>query len=542
MLNMDSSSHAVSPFFHPGASADNENLGLLHLKRDQLVPVILQDVAQNTDGYAEGVVTNTRFGSFPHSTLLGVPWGSQVLASKVDTGSRGRKAKKRKREDGEGNAAQDDEDQGAKAAIAAGTGFAHLMFPTPESWTISLPHRTQVVYTPDSSYILQRLRVIPGQTIIEAGAGSGSFTHAAARAVFSGYSPNLQDDEAQSGKQSSRGRVCSFEYHEPRVADLRKELQGHGLSDIVNVTHRDVYERGFSLDGSGTDTPNANAVFLDLPAPWLALRHLTRRRITSQTYKRVTNPLAAEADSMARAAQSGGATSTEAASVSSSDAMVADGTEDNFVSPLDPGTPTRLCTFSPCIEQVQSTVAALRQLGWTEIEMVEVQQRRIDVRRERTGLQEEGLRGVQASAANVEEAVERLMEVEGRLKDWHQKSKVESARQDKAKAEQQNSHAGTSMRQERLDRIKTEARSRKLYKEGQLVHRTEPDIKSHTSYLVFAVLPREWTGEDEAECVQRWGDGPVLKDESPNGTGAKAGRGGKKKAARPVQHEIAQTS
>ena len=43
-----------------------------------------------------------------------------------------------------------------------------------------------------------------------------------------------------------------------------------------------------------------------------------------------------------------------------------------------------------------------------------------------------------------------------------------------------------------------------MFKEGRLVHRTEPELKTHTSYLVFAVLPREWTGEDEERARGRW--------------------------------------
>ena len=66
---------------------------------------------------------------------------------------------------------------------------------------MALPHRTQVVYTPDYSYILQRLKVRPGSRIIEAGAGSGSFTHASARAVFSGY-PGGQNDKVDAVLES----------------------------------------------------------------------------------------------------------------------------------------------------------------------------------------------------------------------------------------------------------------------------------------------------------------------------------------------------
>ena len=538
-----------SPFFHTPPTAEDGGLAILHLKRDTLLPVRLDSTAD--EGYGMGcAVTNTRFGSFPHDTLLGLEWGSQVRASKVDTGSRGRKGEKGKVLSAEGGAegqaegqvvdgeaatvqvsrkrgvdeAGLEEDGGmakkarqdapvqqldseadmkrtadmmganasqreskkakvqsaahvngeglVKAPVEAGSGFIHILPPTPEDWTLSLDHRTQVVYTPDYSYILQRLRVKPGDTLIEAGAGSGSFTHAAARAVFSGY-PD------PSRKKRRTGKVYSYEYHEPRVQTLRKELQDHGLEHIVQLTHRDVCTDGFMLspDTSPTTSPHATAIFLDLPAPWLALKHLTH-----------ASP-----------------------------------------SPLKPGSPVHICTFSPCIEQVTATVSHLRKLGWTEIEMLEIQNRRLDVRREHVGLKNEGLRGVNSSAATVEEAVERLREVEGGMHSFHSQvlhkalngtaesrdSKpqlhngegpggVEEAAQTngggKRKDKGWEKRGVPGSKAVRLAKIRREAEERQLWKEGNLVHRTEGEIKTHTSYLVFAVLPGEWTEEDERAC------------------------------------------
>lgn len=259
-----------SPFLNPGPVAHSDSLAILHLRRDSLIATRLQDRDDTDQGYDEGIVTNTRFGSYPHSTLINRPWGTQVLASAVDTGSRGRRnpedSLKRKAALAEGALHP-------KAPVAASSGFAHLLPPTAESWTTSLPHRTQVVYTPDYSYVLQRLRVRPGSVIIEAGAGSGSFTHAAARAVFSGYGDG--GDEGHASKKRKVGRVFSFEFHEQRAAKLRSEIKEHGLEGIVHITHRDVYNEGFlcsdlnaSEDGQGETEPKANAVFLDLPAPW----------------------------------------------------------------------------------------------------------------------------------------------------------------------------------------------------------------------------------------------------------------------------------
>jgi len=273
---------------------------VLHLRRDLLITVKLEDRDLLDEGYAEGKVTNTRFGSFPHSTLIGVPWGTQVRASAVDTGSRGRRATngtaqkgvKRKRPE-EGNAEAAEEPSTPKTAVTAATGFIHLLPPTPESWTSSLPHRTQVVYTPDYSYILNRLRVRPGGVIIEAGAGSGSFTHAAARAVFNGY-PLVQ--ESRPRKRRRFGQVWSYEFHAQRVDKLKAEVKAHGLDGIVRIAHRDVCQDGFILtqeqqglnEGGHERTmtavePKAQAIFLDLPAPWYVVPS------ASASYGRLSN-------------------------------------------------------------------------------------------------------------------------------------------------------------------------------------------------------------------------------------------------------------
>ena len=166
--------------------------------------------------------------------------------------------------------------------------------------------------------------------------------------------------------------------------------------------------------------------------------------------------------------------------------------------------------------------------------MVEILHRRLDVRRERVGLQEEGLRGANASPATVGEAVQRLREVEGRFKAFHELQKEDASSAhgngkegvdeaaDGAETTKKNSKGkgkgkgkGKSSvkpetdtahpsRQQRLENLKSAASERDLFKEGRLLHRTEPDLKTHTSYLVFAILPRVWTKEDENNCRKKW--------------------------------------
>ncbi|KAI1496780.1 S-adenosyl-L-methionine-dependent methyltransferase [Biscogniauxia marginata] len=467
----------ISPFFDPGPLTAPNTLSIVHLSRDNIQPVYLEGSAGAVNGYEEGAVINTRFGSFPHSTLLDKPWGSQIRASIVDTGSRGRK---RKLENVAAEEALDDgtaEDASstgpAKDVKTAATGFIHILPPTPEAWTTSLPHRTQVVYTPDYSYILHRIRARPGMQIIEAGAGSGSFTHAAARAVYNGY-PKATEEK--------RGKVWSFEFNEDRYEKMQEEIKSHLLDGIVQISHRDVYNDGFLVDGQ---SPEADCIFLDLPAPWRALPHLSRRRPSpSQLASSGLDPLK--------------------------------GTESDWKSPLRADRSIYICTFSPCIEQVTKTIETMRRLGWVDIEMVEVLHRRINVMRERVGLNMPMERGANQAAGNVEEAVARLKEVERRFKNFH-KNQCRSSRADmdgddddeEMADEYELSHGDNALEVETDG--DEDASSVKPWMLGKLIHRTEPELKTHTSYLVFAILPQEWSEEQEAAAYETWPCGKESK-------------------------------
>lgn len=107
------------------------------------------------------------------------------------------------------------------------------------------------------------------------------------------------------------GHLHTFDFHEVRCNLARDEFKSHGLENYVTVRHRDVCELGF------TDELNkvADAVFLDLPMPWKAIPHAIK------TFK-----------------NSGG----------------------------------RICTFSPCIEQVQKSCQTLNDLGFIDIKTIEV--------------------------------------------------------------------------------------------------------------------------------------------------------------------------
>ncbi len=164
--------------------------------------------------------------------------------------------------------------------------------PTPELWTQVLTHRTQILYLPDISMILMKLELKPGCVVLETGTGSGSLSTSLARAVH------------------PTGKVYTFEYHAERAAKAEEDFVRHKIDHIVEVSTRDTQADGFPEEFHG----RADAVFLDLPSPWLA--------------------------------------------VASAHACLK---------------PDRmLCSFSPCIEQVQRTLEELNELGFYGFETVEI--------------------------------------------------------------------------------------------------------------------------------------------------------------------------
>ncbi|KAG5684433.1 hypothetical protein PVAND_013667 [Polypedilum vanderplanki] len=174
-------------------------------------------------------------------------------------------------------------------------GYAFILQMNPELWTMSLPHRTQILYTPDISMILMQLEIQPSSVIIEAGTGSGSLSHYFLRAIY------------------GKGHLYTFDFHESRVDQAREEFQKHGFGNFVTAQHRDVVSDGFTDDLNG----KADAIFLDLPAPYKAIDHVVK----------ALKP-------------SGG----------------------------------RFCAFSPCIEQTQETCLQLEKYGFLEIHTIEILQ------------------------------------------------------------------------------------------------------------------------------------------------------------------------
>jgi tRNA (adenine57-N1/adenine58-N1)-methyltransferase len=148
-------------------------------------------------------ISQTHHGVIEHNDLIGKPWGSRVESH-------------------------------------LGVEY-FLVKPTMRDMLVNLKRRSQIIFPKDIGYILMRLNVGPGSTVIEAGTGSGALTVALAWSV------------------GAAGRVISFDRREDMQTLARQNLAQLQLDSRVNLHLADI-EHGF-LD------EQAPALFMDIPNP-----------------------------------------------------------------------------------------------------------------------------------------------------------------------------------------------------------------------------------------------------------------------------------
>jgi tRNA (adenine57-N1/adenine58-N1)-methyltransferase len=176
-------------------------------KSGDLVMIVSQDQKRYFVRLESGKELQTHRGVMQHDDLIDIPWGSEIQSH---------------------------------------LGINHyLIEPSLRDVLLHIKRRSQIIFPKDIGYILLRLSVGPGQTILEAGTGSGALTTAFA------WSVGLD------------GKVISYD----RRADLqelaRQNLQRVGLDERVEFRLRDISE--------GFDEKDIEALFLDLPSPHLFL-------------------------------------------------------------------------------------------------------------------------------------------------------------------------------------------------------------------------------------------------------------------------------
>ncbi|KAJ1568953.1 tRNA (adenine-N(1)-)-methyltransferase catalytic subunit trm61 [Nowakowskiella sp. JEL0078] len=317
---------------------------------------------------------------------------------------------------------------GEKIPNKSRNGYVYFLKPTPELWSLLLPHRTQILYLPDIAFISEFLELSPGT-------GSGSFSHSIARSI------------------APDGHLFTYEYHQPRFEQAQKEFKDHNLSDIVTSKCRDVCKEGFDIEEE-VDVGIVKSkieihylkflitVFLDLPAPWLAIPSAKR-------------------------------------------AFLKD-------------TIGRICCFSPCIEQVHTTVAALKVNGFTDIRMFETLVRPSVVQTTTVPSIPKPRKHRYQKPDSEKNLAEQTSTNDG----------INATDEINTSVNVEEPETGTVSKEEVTDGpVNTNSR---LF-EKQVVSRIVSQVRGHTSYLTFATLLPEWDEAEKAAAVKRTCDA-LLQD------------------------------
>lgn len=116
-----------------------------------------------------------------------------------------------------------------------------LLRPSLRDILLKTQRRSQILFPKDIGYVLLRLSVRPGMTVVEAGTGSGALTTALAWAV------------------GPEGRVITYDRRQDMQDLARKNLARVGLEQRVTFKLRDIAE--------GIDEREVEALFIDVPRP-----------------------------------------------------------------------------------------------------------------------------------------------------------------------------------------------------------------------------------------------------------------------------------
>ncbi|MCX7785057.1 MAG: tRNA (adenine-N1)-methyltransferase [candidate division WOR-3 bacterium] len=122
-----------------------------------------------------------------------------------------------------------------------------ILRPTLADLSMKVRRTTTIVYPKDAGLMLLRSFVYPGAQVIETGTGSGALT-----AILATY-------------VQPYGKVYSYEVRQDFSDNAKENLKRLGLDNYVEFYVRDVEKQGF-------EQKEVDAVFVDLPEPWIAIR------------------------------------------------------------------------------------------------------------------------------------------------------------------------------------------------------------------------------------------------------------------------------
>ncbi len=131
--------------------------------------------------------------------------------------------------------------------ITIGTKQFWLLKPSALDKAQAIKRKAQIILPRDAAQIIIHCAIEPGQTILEAGIGSGSLTIMLATIV------------------GTQGKIISYDTRQEFINHAQKNIQQAQLTPIVQPKQQDITQ--------GITETNIDAIILDIPNPWEAIEH-----------------------------------------------------------------------------------------------------------------------------------------------------------------------------------------------------------------------------------------------------------------------------
>ncbi|MGI9533575.1 MAG: tRNA (adenine-N1)-methyltransferase [Thermodesulfobacteriota bacterium] len=117
-----------------------------------------------------------------------------------------------------------------------------LLEPTIEDKMMKVNRLTQIIYPKDAALIVLKAGIMPGNTVIECGVGSGALSISLANAV------------------APSGRLYTYDRRDRFLENAKRNIKESGFDQYVEFNEKDARD--------GFEQQDVDAVILDLPSPW----------------------------------------------------------------------------------------------------------------------------------------------------------------------------------------------------------------------------------------------------------------------------------
>ena len=158
--------------------------------------------------------------------------------------------------------------------IEIGNKHLWILKPLLQDKLQTLKRKAQIILPRDSAQIISNCSIESNQKVLEAGIGSGSLTIVLANSIAPG------------------GKVISYDNREDFIKHAMKNIKNSKLEKYVVTKLKDIT--------TGIDEKNLDAIILDIPNPWDAVKH-TYKALKTGGYICSYSPLSSQVENTVKA-------------------------------------------------------------------------------------------------------------------------------------------------------------------------------------------------------------------------------------------------